>query len=65
MVLAIFLAMHTWKDLTGPSAAWYFRSTYLWMVVLAAGTAIYLREVRALRRRGVDVSARFAGLPVD
>jgi APA family basic amino acid/polyamine antiporter len=65
IVLSVFLAMHTLKDLSGPSAAWYFRSTYLWGLVLAAGSAIYFREVRALRRRGVDVGARFKELPVD
>ena len=65
IVLGLFLAVHTWKDLTAPAAAWYFRSTYLWGVVLAAGSAIYFREVRALRRRGVDVHARFAELPID
>jgi APA family basic amino acid/polyamine antiporter len=64
-VLGVFLAMHTYKDLTGAPVAWYFRSTYLWGVVLAVGSAIYFREVRALRRRGVDVRARFAELPID
>jgi amino acid transporter len=64
-VLGVFLAMHTWKDLTGPAAAWYFRSTYLWGVVLVAGSAIYLREVRRLRRRGVNLRERFAHLPLD
>jgi amino acid transporter len=65
VVLSLFLAVHTWKDLTGPATAWYFRSTYLWMVVLAVGSALYWREVRALERRGVDVRARFAELPLD
>ncbi len=65
IVLGVFITMHTWKDLTGPSVAWYFRSTYLWGMVLAAGSAIYYREVRALRRRGVDVRARFRQLPID
>jgi APA family basic amino acid/polyamine antiporter len=65
IVLALFLAVHTWKDLTAPAAAWYFRSTFVWMAVLAAGSAIYWREVRALRRRGVDLHERFARLPVD
>lgn len=65
VVLALFLGMHTWRDLTGPAAAWYFRSTYLWGVMLAAASVIYFREVRALRQRGVDVRARFAELPVD
>jgi APA family basic amino acid/polyamine antiporter len=65
IVLGLFLAMHTWKDLTSPATAWYFRSTYLWGVVLGAGSFIYWREVRGLRRRGVDLRARFAELPVD
>jgi APA family basic amino acid/polyamine antiporter len=65
VVLGLFLAMHTWKDLTGPAAAWYFRSTFLWGVVLALGSVIYWREVRALRRSGVDLRERFAQLPVD
>jgi basic amino acid/polyamine antiporter, APA family len=65
IVLGLFLAMQTWKDLTGPAAAWYFRSTYLCAVVLAAGSAIYWREVRALRRRGVNLRERFEQLPID
>jgi basic amino acid/polyamine antiporter, APA family len=64
-ILGVFLAMHTWKDLTAPVTAWYFRSTYLWLVVLAAASLVYFREVRALRRGGVDLDARFAELPVD
>jgi APA family basic amino acid/polyamine antiporter len=65
IVLTMFLAIHTWKDLTAPAVAWYFRSTNLWVIVLLAGSAIYFREMRSLRRRGVDVSARFAELPLD
>jgi amino acid transporter len=63
VVLAGFLLVHTWKDLTGPAAAWYFRSTWLWAIVMAIGSAIYWREVRALRANGVDLPARFAELP--
>jgi len=33
--------------------------------VLAIGTAIYAREVRGLRARGVDVDARFRALPPE
>jgi APA family basic amino acid/polyamine antiporter len=65
VVIGVFLAMHTWKDLSAPAAAWYFRSTYLWGLVLAAASAIYFREMRALRRRGIDMDARFKELPVD
>jgi APA family basic amino acid/polyamine antiporter len=65
VVLAAFLAVHTWKDLTGPAAAWYFRSTPVWAVVMAIGSFVYWIEVRGLRRAGVDLHARFAALPPE
>jgi APA family basic amino acid/polyamine antiporter len=63
VLLAVFLGVHTWRDLTSPAAAWYFRSTPLWILVMTAGTFIYLRETRKLRRQGIDLDARFAALP--
>lgn len=65
IVLAFFLAVHTWRDLTAPVDAWYFRSTPVWVIVMAIGTAVYLRERAALIRRGVDVPARFRELPPE
>jgi basic amino acid/polyamine antiporter, APA family len=63
VVLAAFLGVHTWRDLTAPVDAWYFRSTPLWLLVMAAGSIIYRRETQKLRRQGVDLVARFAALP--
>jgi amino acid transporter len=65
VVLAGFLGVHTWKDLTTPAAAWYFRSTPVWAIVMALGSLVYWIEVRALRRAGVDLRARFAELPAQ
>ncbi len=65
IVLAGFLAMHTWKDLSRPAEAWYFRSTPVWAVVVALGSLIYWREVGGLRRAGVDLRSRFATLPPE
>ena len=65
VVLAGFLAVHTWKDLTGPAAAWYFRSTPVWAVVMALGSFVYWLEVGKLRRAGVDLRARFTALPPE
>jgi APA family basic amino acid/polyamine antiporter len=65
VVLAGFLAVHTWKDLTGPAAAWYFRSTPVWAVVMAIGSLVYWFEVAGLHRAGVDVRARLAALPPE
>jgi amino acid transporter len=63
--LSGFLAVHTWKDLTAPVAAWYFRSTPVWLLVMGIATVIYLREVSALRRRGADLAVIFATLPPE
>lgn len=65
MILGAFFVVHTWKDLTAPAAAWYFRSTPIWLLVMGVGTLIYLREVAALRRSGADVDAIFATLPLN
>jgi len=65
VVLAGFLAVHTWKDLAGPAAAWYFRSTPVWAVVMALGSFVYWLEVGKLRRAGVDLRARFTALPPE
>lgn len=65
IVLAGFLAVHTWKDLTAPAGAWYFRSTPVWAIVMALASVIYIREIRALRRRGIDVKSHFATLPPE
>lgn len=63
-VLGLYLAVHTWRDLTGP-AAWYFKSTPVWAIVMALATVVYLREMKRLRAQGVDVAARFATLPPE
>ncbi len=65
VVLAVFLAVHTWKDLTHPAGAWYFRSTPVWGIVMALASVLYAAEMRALRRQGVDVQTRFASLPPE
>jgi basic amino acid/polyamine antiporter, APA family len=65
VILAAFLAMHTIKDLTASVAGWYFRSTPVWLIVMAAATAIFVRETALLRRRGVNVERIFAVLPPD
>lgn len=65
IMLGGFLVVHVVKDLTAEVSAWYFHSTVMWVVVMAAATLIYLREVRNLRRRGVDLKTLFATLPPE
>jgi APA family basic amino acid/polyamine antiporter len=65
LLLGGLLVAQTWKDLTMATSAWYFRTTPVWLIVMAIASVIYLREVRALARSGVDLLARFATLPPE
>ena len=65
MLLGTFLVVHLWKDMTADVSAWYLRSTPLWMVVMAIATCIYIREVRTLKRDGVDTAVLFRTLPPE
>ncbi|MFM9074713.1 MAG: APC family permease [Bacteroidota bacterium] len=42
LILAGFLTIHIYKDLSHPADAWYFQSTWIWLVVMAIGSVIYL-----------------------
>jgi len=64
-LLGLFLVVHVRKDLTADVGAWYFHSTPLWLAVMAVATLIYLREVSALRRAGIDTEALFLELPPE
>jgi amino acid transporter len=65
IVLGGFLAIHIWKDFNATVSAWYFHSTLVWLLVMAVATAIYWRELKNLRRSGVEVKAIFSTLPPD
>lgn len=62
-MLGGFLIIHIYKDLSTPAPAWYFHSTPVWLLVMAVGSTIYLREHARLRRSGVDTRALFQSLP--
>lgn len=64
-MLAGLLGVHVWKDLTAQVGAWYFHSTFIWLAVMAISTVIYIRELRKLRGRGVDVDTLFSTLPPE
>lgn len=62
--LGALLVIHTRHDLSA-AIPWYLRSTWDWLIVMAIGTVIYLRETAKLRAAGVDVGARFKELPAQ
>jgi len=63
LMLSVFLVVHVAKDLSADVGAWYFHSTWVWLLVMVLATGIYLREMGNLKRRGVDVDALYATLP--
>jgi APA family basic amino acid/polyamine antiporter len=65
LFLGGFLIIHIWKDLTTSVEAWYFHSTYVWLLVMVVASVIFWREVGSLRRAGVDTQAIFAQLPPE
>lgn len=65
VMLGGFLVVHLWKDLSAEVDAWYFRSTFVWLAVMAIASAIYFRETQKLRRAGADVESIFKQLPPE
>ena len=65
LMLAGFLVIHVVKDFYADTAAWYFHSTPVWLIVMGLATAIYMRELKKLKREGVDTRALFSQLPPE
>lgn len=65
VLLCGFLVVHIFKDLTSETAAWYFHSTPVWLIVMAIASGIYFRELRRLEASGVNVADRFRKLPPE
>ena len=64
-ILGLFLVLHIVKDLSTETAAWYFHSTWVWLLVMGVASLIYLREMTRMRRRGVDTDRLFRALPPE
>ena len=64
-LLGLFLVLHIVKDLSTETTAWYFHSTWVWLLVMGIASLIYLREMARLRQRGVDTDRLFSTLPPE
>lgn len=65
VVLAGFLVVLVAKDLSATRPAWYFHSTWVWLLVMAVASGIFVRERRKLARTGADLRAIFSTLPAE
>lgn len=65
IVILGFLIIHVMKDMTAPARAWYFRSTWLWLMVMAAASLIFIYNFLQLKRKGVNIRNLFSNLPPE
>jgi len=65
VLLLLFLIVHTAKDLQAEVAAWYFHSTWVWLLVLALASLIFFWKMRQLQGSGVAVDEQFKQLPPE
>lgn len=63
VLLSVLLAAQTVKDLGSKLPAWYFHSTYIWLMVMTVASLVFAAEWKKLRRQGVDLKTRFSTLP--
>lgn len=65
ILLLIFLVIHTWKDLVSTKEAWYFHSTYVWLIVMSIASIYFFYRYNNLKRKGVDTEILFKTLPPE
>lgn len=49
-IIGFFLVIHTYKDLTSEVAAWYFHSTYVWILVMVLASIIFFLNFNKLKQ---------------
>ena len=63
--LTLFLAVHTYKDMTSDVSSWFFRSTPVWLIVMGLGSLIFLIKWREISLTSKDQYSRFKSLPKE
>lgn len=65
LLLIVFLTVHTLKDLQAEVEAWYFHSTWVWLIVLGIASLIFLWKTSQLKASGIEVKTAFKELPKE
>ncbi|GHB39494.1 APC family permease [Mongoliitalea lutea] len=50
LIIGFFLVIHTYKDLNATVGAWYFHSTYVWLLVMALASLIFFLNFKNLKK---------------
>ena len=61
--LICFLVIHTYKDLTSSVDAWYFHSTWIWLIVMGMAAGLFFIRWAKLKKTNPDLLEKFSKLP--
>ncbi len=61
--LSCFLLIHTYKDLTSSVDAWYFHSTWIWLIVMGMAALLFFIRWAKLKKSDPDLLEKFSKLP--
>ena len=61
--LICFLLIHTYKDLTSSVDAWYFHSTWIWLIVMGMAAGLFFIRWAKLKKTNPDLLEKFSKLP--
>ena len=61
--LSCFLLIHTYKDLTSSVDAWYFHSTWIWLIVIGMAAVLFFFRWTKLKKTNPDLLEKFSKLP--
>jgi amino acid transporter len=65
ILLGVLLAAQIAKDLSAELAAWYYRSTWVYLMAVGAMSLLFLVRWKGLRRAGVDLETLYSTLPPE
>ena len=61
--LICFLLIHTYKDLTSSAEAWYFHSTWIWLIVMGMAAGLFFIRWGKLKKTNPDLLEKLSKLP--
>jgi APA family basic amino acid/polyamine antiporter len=65
LFLLLFLAIHTYKDISSSVKEWYFHSTPVWLIVMVGASIIFAIKWNQMKNKGVDPKSIFNKLPEE
>mgnify|MGYP005818552375 CR=1 FL=1 len=63
--LTSFLGIHTYKDLTAKTTAWYFHSTPIWLIVMGLASLLFAYNWYRLKKQNNNIHNVFLELPEE